>query len=112
MIIQTNNILACHTLPRKDSRVKPFIVVCFANLRHKTELLKQAKKLKGTGVNLNEHLTKKNADIARDARILREQIKIQAMWTRNCNVMIRLKRTPEEAKVVTIRELQDVDQYR
>lgn len=57
-------------------------------------------------------LQKKNADIARHARILKKQNKIQATWTRNCKVMIQLNGTPEEAKTVMIRELKDLDQYR
>jgi len=48
----------------------------------------------------------KNADIARRARILRKQNKIQVTWTRNSKVMI-----PEESKVLTIRELKELDQY-
>ncbi len=111
MIIQSDNVVACHTLPRRNGGAKPAIVVRFVNRKHKVELLRQAKKLKGTGVYLNDHLTKKNADIARHARMLRKQNKIQATWTRNCKVMIRLNGTPEEAKVYAIRELKELDQY-
>ncbi len=111
MIIKSDNIVACHTLPRRNGGAKPAIVVRFVNRKHKAGLLRQAKKLNGTGVYLNEHLTKKNADIARRARILRKQNKIQATWTRNCKVMIRLNGTPEEAKVYAIRELKELDQY-
>lgn len=111
MSIHCDNVVACHTLPQRNRGAKPAIVVRFMNRKHKTELLKQAKKLKGTGVYLNEHLTKKNADIARHARTLRKQNKIQATWTRNCKVMIRLNGTPEEAKVLIIRELKELEQY-
>lgn len=68
--------------------------------------------LKGTGVYVNEHLTRKNADVARDACTRRKQNKIQTTWTRNGNVMIRLNGTPEEAKVVTIRDLKELEKYR
>lgn len=110
--IQGNNIAACHTLPRKDSKTKPVIVVRFVNRKHKAELLRQSKKLKGTGVYINEHLTKKNADLARQARMLKKQHKIQATWTRNCKIIIRLNGSPEEAKVLTIREMRDLDPYK
>lgn len=110
--IHSNYISACHTLPRKDRKAKPAIIVRFVNRKYKTELLKHAKKLKGTGVYINEHLTKKNAEIARQARILRKEQKIQSTWTRNCKVMIRLNGTPEEAKVIMIRELKDLNQYK
>lgn len=111
--IESNNISACHTLPRRDSKAKPVIIVRFMNRKHKIELLRQGKKLKGTQVYLNEHLTKKNADIAREARKLKKQDKIQATWTRNCRVIIRLNGLPgENAKVITVRELNELDQYR
>lgn len=109
--IQSDQVVACHTLPRRKSRTKPTIVVRFVNRKHRTELLRQAKKLKGMGVYLNEHLTKKNAAIARWARTLRKLNKVQATWTRNCKVMIRLNGTPEEAKVLMIRELKELDHY-
>ncbi len=95
-----------------NSKTKPAIVVRFVNRKHKIDLLRQAKYLKGTGVYINEHLTKKNAEIARQARFLRKQGKIQATWTKNCKVMIRLKGPPEEAKVIVIREQKDLEQYK
>ena len=91
MIIQSNNVAACHILHRQDGKSKPAIIILFVNQKYqsKSELLRQAKKLKGTGVYLNENLTKRNGDIARQARFLRKQNKIQAAWTRDCKVMIR-----------------------
>ena len=111
--INANNIAACHTLPRKDQNEIPAIIVRFGNRRHKTELLMQWKKLMGSNVYMNEHLTKKNCEIAREARKLRKQGKIKSTWTRNCKVMIRLKgATPEEEKVLTVREMKDLDSYK
>ncbi len=105
MIIQSDNVVACHTLPWRNGGAKPAIVLRFVNQKHKAELPRQAKKLKGTGVYLNEHLPKKNADIARHARILRKQNKIQATRQESDDT---LNGTPEESKVYVIREL---DQY-
>ncbi|ROK28237.1 hypothetical protein DPX16_6578 [Anabarilius grahami] len=52
-------------------------------------------------VYLNEHLSMKNAEIAREARILRKNNKIKATWTRNCKVFIQLNgSSPEQAKVI------------
>ncbi len=108
-----HSISACHTLPRKDCKSKPAVIVRFVNRKHKTELLMQGKKLKGSDVYLNEHLTKKNAEIAREARNLRKNNKIQATWTRNCKVLIWLNgATPEAAKVIMVRELKELDKYR
>lgn len=109
MRIQGSFIEACHTLPKKDVTAKQSIIVRFWNRKQKIELLRQAKKLKGTGVFLNEHLTQKNGEIARQARILKKQNKILATWTRNCKIMIRQS---EESKVMVIREMKDLDKYR
>lgn len=81
----------------------------FVNRKHKTELLKQERKLKGTNVFINEHLTKRNADIAR--LNLRKQGKIQNTWTNNCKVFIKLNGTPEQARVVVIRSMEELDRY-
>ncbi|KAL4000613.1 heterogeneous nuclear ribonucleoprotein R [Sarotherodon galilaeus] len=109
--INSKDIEACHPLPRKNNSGKPSIIIRFVNRKSKKELLRQAKKLRGTNVYINEHLTKKNADIARQARILRRQNKIQSTWTANCKVYIKLKGTPEEQKVVVIKELSELDKY-
>ena len=112
MTIDRKNISACHTLYRKDAKAKPNIIVRFANRKSQIELLRQTRKLSGTGVYVNEHLTKKNSDIARQARILKKQNKIQATWTRNCKIMIRLNGPLESAKVIMVREMGDLDPYR
>ncbi len=77
--------MACHTLPRKNA-YGPRIITWFWNR-------KQARKLKGSGIYFNEHLTKKNIDIARNARIMKKQNKV---W-------IRLNGMPEEAKTVVLK---------
>lgn len=109
--VDYNNIEACHPLPRKNDSDKPAIIVRFANRKHKTALLKQGKKLKGSDVFMNEHLIKRNADIARKARYLRKQGKIQNTWTTNCKVFIKLNGTPEQAKVLVIRNMEELDKY-
>lgn len=62
--LESHQISVCHTPPRKDNKTNSTIVIKFASRKHKVAVLRQAKKLKGTGVNLNERLTKKNAEIA------------------------------------------------
>lgn len=110
--IDSRDIEGCHLLPRKDKKMKPAIIIRFANRKSKTALLKQGKKLKGTNVYVNENLTKKNADIASRARFLRRLSRIQSTWTSNCKVFIKLNgRSPEEAKVLVIKELADLDRY-
>lgn len=60
---------------------------------------------------MNEHLIKRNADIARKARYLKKQGKIQNTWTTNCKVFIKLNGTPEQAKVLVIRNMEELDKY-
>lgn len=76
------------------------------------EVLRNARKLKGTGVYVNEHLTKKNADIAKDARFLRKTKKIQDTWTRNCKILIKLNGAPEQAKVLVVKDIKELDLYK
>lgn len=64
-----------------------------------------------TSVYPNEHLTKKKADIARQARILRKQNRIQSTWTSNCKVFIKLNGSPEAAKALAIKDIKELDKY-
>lgn len=73
--IQRDAISKCHTLPRKTDKTKPPIITRFISRKQKNDLLMQGKKLKATHVYRNEHLTKKNGDIARETRMLRKQKK-------------------------------------
>ena len=116
--LDSSNIAACHTLPQrqnyKGKNTRPNILIRFVSRKHKIEVLKNAKKLKDTGVYVNEHLTKRNGEIAKQARILRKAKKIQDTWTRNCKVMVRLNDdgTPENAKVLTIRDIKELEKYK
>lgn len=110
--VDRNDIEACHPLPRRNKVDKPAIILRFVNRKHKIALLKQGKKLKGSNVYLNDHLTKRNAEIARKARFLRKERKIQSTWTANCKIYIKLNGTsPEEAKVLVIRHMEDLEEY-
>lgn len=112
IMVDSNDIEACHPLPRRDKNIKPAIIIRFVSRKQKISLLKQGRKLRGTNVYLNEHLTKKNADIARQARFLRKQNKIQSTWTSNCKVFIKLNGSPEEAKVLAIKDITELDKYK
>lgn len=74
------------------------------NRKHKIELLKLTKKLKGTEVFVNEQLSENKQkfwDCMR-ARTLKKEKWIQDTCTRNCKVKIKLNGTPEQAKILTI----------
>ena len=115
--VQSHNISACHPLPRKVTETNiqqpPAIIIRFVNRKHKIELMKQGRKLQKTGVYINEHLTKKNADIAKEARNLRKDEKIKSTWSRNCRVFIRTNgASPEEEKVFVIKEIGELTKYK
>ena len=76
--LNEESISACHILPMKDTAKQPAIIMRFTNRKHKTQLLKQGKNLKGSDVFINEHLTALNAAIAAKARELRSKGKIKA----------------------------------
>uniref|UniRef100_A0A1A8UGW8 Uncharacterized protein n=1 Tax=Nothobranchius furzeri TaxID=105023 RepID=A0A1A8UGW8_NOTFU len=109
--ISSKDIVACHSLAQKHSKTST-IVIRLASRKCKMEVLRNAKKLKGTSVYVNEHLTKRNSEIARQARILRKEKKIHDTWTRNCKVLIKLNGPPEQAKVMVIRDIKELDQYK
>ena len=107
-----SGIEACHTLPTRTKGATPAIIIRFTNRKSKIAILKQGRKLKGTDVYINEHLTKRNGDIAKRARILRKQGKIQSTWTASCKVFIKLNgETPEEEKVMVIKDISELDKY-
>ena len=102
------NISTCYTISRRGSSDK-VIVLKFLSRKFKTELLKQGRKLKGSNIYLNEHLTKSNATISRRARELRKAGKITNTWTNDCRIFIKLN-GPEE-KIVNVKNIQELDIY-
>lgn len=82
--------------------------------KQKVHPLKQCRNLKGTDVYLNEHLIKRNADIAKKSKIRGETGKVAVYghgqsWTHNCKAIVKLNSNPEQAKVLCIRSLWQLD---
>ena len=58
---------------------------------------------------INEHLTKKNSDLYRIARMLKKQNKIKWTYTRNCRIFVGTNgTTPEEERTLVIRKIEDL----
>lgn len=110
--VDFNNVEVCHLLPqRKDSKTRA-VVLRFTNRKYKIALLKQGRMLKGSDVYINENLTKKNADIARKARHLKKNGKIQHTWTANCRIYIKTNgSSPEEVKTLQIRNADELEKF-
>lgn len=109
--VREDQVEACHPLPRRRDTDIPAVILRFANRKYKNELLKQGRLLKGTNVYINEHLTRRNGEIARKARYLKKQKKIQGTWVRNGKIYIKTNGTPEEAKVMVIKQINELDRY-
>ena len=65
------DIVAIHKLPSKDNKISKIIVKLHFH-ETKYNIIKNAKKLKDSGIYINEHLTNINADICCMARVLRK----------------------------------------
>lgn len=107
--ISSDDISACHTLRSAvASRTsKENIIVRFVNRKSKVQVMKKAKMLKGSNVFINEHLTKKNSELAWKARTLRKQHRIASTWIRDCKVFIRTVGSPEVARTHVIKSNDD-----
>ena len=57
--IDSEDLEACHPLPKRDKKTCPDIILRFVNRKHKLAVLKQGKKLKGSNVYMNEQRAKK-----------------------------------------------------
>ena len=106
--IASNDISACHTLRNRMRDKSDNIIVRFVNKKSKIKVLINVRKLKGSNVYINEHLTKKNREIAQKARLLRRQGKINKTWTRDCKVFMKTIGVPEVAKTHQVRNMTDL----
>ena len=88
--IEEDEISACHTLGRQQEDGTQKVIIRFMSLKSKVNVMRSTKKLRGTKIFINEHLTKKNAGIARAARELRRNGKIESTWVKDCKVFIKV----------------------
>ena len=65
------------------------------------------RKLKGSDVFINEHLAKKNGEIAQKDRLLRRQGKIKTTWTRDCKELMKTIGVPEVDKIHQTKNMTD-----
>ena len=77
------------------------VIIRFVSRKTKMNVMRDAKQLKGTKININEHLTRKNAGIAKTARDLKKKGKIEATWTRDCKIFIKVNGKTQQVRDVT-----------
>ena len=112
IVVSPDEISACHPIPTKDKTRPQPIVIRFVNRKTKQRLLSSAKKLKGTSVFINEHLTSKNARIAREARSLVKDKLVNSCWTRNGNVFIKKEERGGTMKVHLIKDAEELQKFK
>ena len=117
--VDSSEIEACHTIPSKFKGPKP-IVVRFVNRKSKTRIMKNLKAViennkKPTTkekIYINDHLTKKNSELAACARKLRQQKKVEGTFVRNCVVHIKLRgESPETSRLVQVKDFTDFEMH-
>ena len=104
--IRDTEISACHTLGKRRQDGTQNVIVRCVSRKTKVHVLKNAKKLKGTGIYVNEHLTRRTGEIARVARDLRKRGKLLSTWTRDCKVFVK-SRDEKVFKVSNLDQLSD-----
>lgn len=105
--LKSEEIEICHTLGKPAENGLQRVMIKLVSRKTKVRMMINAKKLKGTGIYINEHLTKRNADIARTARDLRKRNKIEATWTRDCKIFIKTN----EGKVSIVKDSEDLSTF-
>lgn len=108
--MKTKNIEGCHPLPTKYSnQTRHYYQIREQKTAESTAYARR--KAERKEIYGNEYLINKNADIARQARLLRKQRKKQSTWTENCKLFIRLNWSLEETKVLVITEMMQLEKY-
>lgn len=113
------DISAAHRLPapRGDAARPPNIVVCFVS-RFVKGLWLQARRERRTltaielhpsfpnqPIWLNDHLTKENAELFREARQLQRNNKLAAVWTSDGRVLVKISPSGKPFRVSSLRDL-------
>lgn len=103
--INEEDVSACHTLGKRNDDGTQKVIIRFANRRHKRKAMMCGRNLRGTNVYVNEHLTKKNGELAKKARDLRRAGNIINTWVRDCKVFIKDK----DGKVLLVKSTSDLN---
>ena len=93
VVLNRHDISDMHTLPRDKDKMDTCIVR-FSNRIARDKVIRNRTKLKTTSnsskkIYINEHLTKKNGEIAREARQMRKNGTILGTWTKSCKIFVK-----------------------
>ena len=119
--LNPDEISAIHPLKARDPKKIPPIVIRLVSRKTKDRLIRNSFKLKNTAkeraeskpmVFINEHLTSKNANIARIARELKKKNKIAGTWTKNGSVFIKREGKNGNTSVQIIKSAEQLDEFK
>jgi len=108
MNILDTEVSACHVLGKKKIDGTQTVIIRFVSRKTKERVLLYArKKMRGSGVFVNEHLTKKNGQIAKRARELKKAGKLMDTWVRDTKVFIKIA----EKQVRVVKNIEELSQF-
>jgi hypothetical protein len=88
--IETRDIDVAHRLGKYAQHKCRPVIVKFVRRQTKIEIMKRAKLLKGTGIYINEDLTKINAEVLASLR-LKEPELVEKAWSRDGKLFVRYR---------------------
>ena len=90
--IDTSDVVRSHRVGKKteDRSAPRDIIVRFTMHNTKTAVMRNARKLKGTHLFVNEDMTRSRATIAWEARTLKREGKILDTWTRDGTIFVKV----------------------
>ncbi|XP_077350801.1 uncharacterized protein LOC144000900 [Festucalex cinctus] len=107
LTVDPAHIQMCFSLPTGGTR-PPAVLIRFADRKKKIALLRDRHKLRGKHVYINENLTKRNADIAKKARLMRKNGLIESTWTKDCRIFIQTKDNSGQLKTRIVKGAEEL----
>ena len=114
--VNKNDISVAHRLPIKQNSASSTrgpapIMVRFTRRKIRDTIFRIRKDLRNTnpGVYVNEHLTPRNAELYKHARLLVKQKKLVSAWTHNCIVYVKDSEMPG-SRPIKVNSLIDLPQ--
>ena len=103
--IKEEDILSIHKLRKRHDGIEP-VIVKFARNSTKRAVMSMRKKLKGTKIYINDHLTRMNSIIERKAREMKKSGSLHSSWTLNGRIFVKEK---EHSNRKEIKKLEDLN---
>ena len=108
--IDSHDISDIHTLPKNHEKKTDTCIVRFTNRTVRDKIIRNRSKLKTTSrsapkIYINEHLTKRNGQIAKQARLMQKNGDLLGTWTKNCRIYVKKL----DERITRIQSLSELD---